>query len=69
MADRSVPSPARDRAVQAAVNAIAVYTQTINDYGRHSAEAEAAHEVAKQKTLDARALGATDADLLATRPA
>jgi hypothetical protein len=69
MAERSVPNPARDRAVQDAVNAIAVYTQAINDYGRHSAEAESAHEAAKDKTREARALGAVDADFVATRPA
>ena len=69
MADRSVPANARDRAVQAAVNAIAVYTQAINDYGRHSPEAEAAHQAAQDKTREARALGAVDSDFVATRPA
>jgi hypothetical protein len=57
------------RAVQAAVNAIAVYTQTINDYGRTSDEADAAHQAAKEKTRKARALGATDRDFRTTRPA
>ncbi|MGW5130377.1 hypothetical protein [Streptomyces sp. NPDC004135] len=69
MADRSVPANNLQRAVQAAVNAIAVYTQAINDYGRRSPEAEAAHEAAKEKTAEARALGAVDSDFVATRPA
>ena len=59
----------KDRAVQAAVNATAEATRVINEHGRNSLQGRIAFETAKVKAREARALGATDADFRATRPA
>lgn len=58
----------KDAAVQAAVNAVAVATQAINDYGRASSEAESATEAARNSVATARQHGATDDDFRNTPP-
>ncbi|MEV6102641.1 hypothetical protein [Nocardia sp. NPDC051981] len=55
-------------AVQAAVNAVAVATTAINEYGRTSPEAESALRAARTAVAAAHAAGATDDDLRAARP-
>ncbi|MGW7350978.1 hypothetical protein [Streptomyces sp. NPDC054784] len=59
----------KQSAVQAAVNAVAVATQAINDYGRGSREARAALDAARKATEAARRQGATDRDLRNAQPA
>jgi hypothetical protein len=59
----------RTTAVQKAVNAVAVTTQVLNDYGQASTEYAAAYATARQKVIDARQSGATDNDFRTTRPA
>lgn len=56
-------------ATQKAVNAVAVATQAINDYGQNSTEAKAALNAARTAVTTARTHGATDTDLRTTRPA
>ncbi|MGW3164813.1 hypothetical protein ACWC9Q_18455 [Streptomyces sp. NPDC001142] len=58
----------KDAATQAAVNAVAVATTAINEYGRTSPEAESALQAARDATTAARDAGATDDDLRAARP-
>ena len=59
----------KQTATQSAVNAVAVATQAINDYGPASPEACGAFQTAKDSVTTARAHGATDTDLRTTRPA
>ncbi|KOG21782.1 hypothetical protein [Streptomyces viridochromogenes] len=56
-------------AIQAAVNAAAVATQAINDYGRDSDEARGALDAARTAVTTARQHGATEDDLRTARPA
>ncbi|GAA2264597.1 hypothetical protein GCM10010232_65910 [Streptomyces amakusaensis] len=55
-------------AVQDAVNAAAVATQVINDYGVAAAEAVSATHGVLDAVVAARAAGATDDELRAARP-
>jgi hypothetical protein len=59
----------KQSATQDAVNAVAVATQAMNDYGKNSPEARGAYAAAVDATRTAREQGATDTDLRAARPA
>ncbi|GGU62580.1 hypothetical protein [Streptomyces lavendofoliae] len=58
----------KQTAVQDTVNAVAVATQAINDYGLTSPQAQGALDAARQAATTARAAGATDDDFHAARP-
>ncbi|MFD5874030.1 hypothetical protein [Streptomyces sp. NPDC060322] len=58
----------REAATQSAVNAVAVATAAINEYGEHSTEAQGALQAARDSVTTAREQGATDADFRAVRP-
>lgn len=54
--------------IQNAVNAVAVATQAINDYGHNSPQAQGALQAAHDTVTTARNHGATDDDIRAARP-
>lgn len=59
----------KQQAIQNAVNATAVATQVVNDYGAESNEALNAFQAAVQAAATARQHGATDTELRAAHPA
>lgn len=58
----------KEEATRAAVNAVAVATAAINEYGEHSTEAQGAQQAARDSVTAAREQGATDAAFHAVRP-
>jgi hypothetical protein len=59
----------KQTAIQAAANAAAVAAQAVNDYGPTSDKATGAVQAVRDAVSTARAHGATDDDIRASRPA